>query len=321
MHNQAINSLAFISARYTATAVELASLMCASFLYTVCQALDLRVLQLVFLQSLEPSLYRINRQAFGSVLCDMDFDELHLSVWDHVKVTWLLTSNKDCEDRYTHVIDSTIGVIAKALLAPTLQSGHLASTALEAMTAWRTSARKTIAETFTSVRARFFDRQDTVEYLGLSSRTMYRYVREELKVPLHRGLRDHPEPHDMFAADGSRKRTIGSNISNIYEALRSGAMHKPLIDCLGEGEDILSKADRNGWNGADIDATTAKAGAMKEKETRNGGMVFDAFSMNGEPEPITVEAKRRHSISDEAHNDTKRRRGSVAAVQGSLTGL
>ncbi|KAL8868655.1 MAG: hypothetical protein Q9198_008105, partial [Flavoplaca austrocitrina] len=272
MHNQAINSLAFISARYTATAVDLVSLMCASYLYTVCQALDLRVLQLVFLQSLEPALYRINRQAFSPVLCDMDFDELHLSVWDHVKVTWLLTSNKDCEDRYTHVIDSTIGIIVKALLAPTLQSGHPASAALEAMTAWRASARKTIAETFTSVRARFFDKPDTVEYLGLSSRTMYTYVREELKVPLHRGLKDHPEPHDMFAADGSRKRTIGSNISIIYEALRSGAMHRPLIECLGKGEDTLSKADRNGCNGADIDAKSAESGAINEKETRNGGM-------------------------------------------------
>ena len=321
MQNQAINSLAFISARYTATAVDLASLMCASYLYTVCQALDLRVLQLVFLQSLEPALYKINRHAFSPVLCDMDFDELHLSVWDHVKVTWLLTSNKDCENRYTHVIDSTIGVIVKALLAPTLQSGHPASAALEAMTAWRTAARKTIAETFISVRARFFDKQDTVEYLGLSSRTMYTYVRKELKVPLHRGLKDHPQPHDVFAADGSRKRTIGSNISIIYEALRSGAMHKPLMDCLGEGEDIFSKADRNGCNGAEIDATSAKSGAMKEKGTRNGDMVFDAFSMNGEPEPVTVEAKRRHSISDEANDHMKRRRSSVAAVQGSLTGL
>ncbi|KAL9628738.1 MAG: hypothetical protein Q9204_005700 [Flavoplaca sp. TL-2023a] len=150
---------------------------------------------------------------------------------------------------------------------------------------------------------------------------MYTYVREELKVPLHRGLKDHPEPHDMFAADCSRKRTIGSNISIIYEALRSGAIHKALIECLGEGEDTLSKADRNGCNGVDIDATSAESGAMKEKETRNGGMVFDAFSTNDEPEPITVEAKRRHSISDEANNHMKRRRSSVAAVQGSLTGV
>ena len=321
MHNQAINSLAFISARYTATAVELASLMCASYLYTVCQALDLRVLQLVFLQSLEPALYKLDRQAFSPLLCDMDFDELHLSIWDHVKVTWLLTSNKDCEDRYLHVIDSTIGVIVKALLAPTLQSGHSAPAAIEAITTWRISAHKIIAETFTSVRARFFEHQDTVEYLGLSSRTMYRYVREELKVPLHQGLKDHPEPHDMFADDGSRKRTIGSNISIIYEALRSGAMHKPLIECLGEGQEALSKAKPNGGKGAHVGTIWAESGTIKDKDIRNGALVSDSFSANGEPGPISVEAKRRHSISDEATNGSKRRRSSVAAVQGSLTGV
>ncbi|KAG1716484.1 hypothetical protein ID866_688 [Astraeus odoratus] len=44
MHNQSLNSLALISARYTLTAVEVTELLAASHLYILCQALDLRAI-------------------------------------------------------------------------------------------------------------------------------------------------------------------------------------------------------------------------------------------------------------------------------------
>ncbi|KAA8652749.1 aromatic amino acid ammonia-lyase [Aspergillus tanneri] len=48
MHNQALNSLAFLACRYTADAVEVLSLMAATYLYVLCQALDLRALHQEF---------------------------------------------------------------------------------------------------------------------------------------------------------------------------------------------------------------------------------------------------------------------------------
>ncbi|KAE8309620.1 L-Aspartase-like protein [Aspergillus transmontanensis] len=56
MHNQALNSLAFVSARYTMQAVDLVPMMTACSLYVACQALDLRVLQLSFFKILQPLL-------------------------------------------------------------------------------------------------------------------------------------------------------------------------------------------------------------------------------------------------------------------------
>ncbi|KAL8991730.1 MAG: hypothetical protein Q9169_007703, partial [Polycauliona sp. 2 TL-2023] len=318
MHNQAINSLAFISARYTATAVELVSLMCASYLYAACQALDLRVLQLLFFESLEPALYTVNRQVFSPLVYDPSLDELHSIIWDHVKVTWMLTANKDSQDRYTHMVDSAVGIIVKYLLTSNVQISDSAKMALEAITEWKIAAHTIIAETFTSVRTRFFEKQSTAQFLGQGSRKLYKFVREELQVPLHRGLQDHPQPYDMFAADGSQKRTIGSNISIIYEALRSGAMHKPLIDSLGEEESSLattSNVESNGYNGLSNGTKSARSSAMETGELGNGKILFKEFSADDEPDPLAVEAKRRHSISLGAIG-SKRRRSSIAAVQG-----
>lgn len=45
MHNQSLNSLALVSARYTLAALEVSELLAASHIYILCQALDLRAIQ------------------------------------------------------------------------------------------------------------------------------------------------------------------------------------------------------------------------------------------------------------------------------------
>ena len=52
MHNQSVNSLAFIDARMTHNALQCLEMMCASYLWILCQALDLRVLNLMFLRDI-----------------------------------------------------------------------------------------------------------------------------------------------------------------------------------------------------------------------------------------------------------------------------
>ncbi|KAL8964278.1 MAG: hypothetical protein Q9183_004562 [Haloplaca sp. 2 TL-2023] len=258
-------------------------------------------------------------------MSDRDFDELHVSIWDHVRVTWLMSANKDFEERYSHVIDSTVGIVVNALLTiyPSAGDSSVPSPAtLATIPAWKASARRTMAETFTTVRARFFEKPETAAFLGLGSRTMYTYVRETLKVPLHRGLKDHPEPHDMLASDGSRKRTIGSNISLIYEALRSGAMHQSLVDCViaEESSDFVDSTTKlQGWNGFSNGVASTTPGISENKEIRNGHKNGGTAQLGGEPEPMIVDAKRRHSVSLGEINGHRRR--SLATMQGSLTCL
>ena len=305
MHNQAINSLAFISARYTLEAVELSSLMCASYLYTVCQALDLRVLQLRFFQALEPALYAVNHQVFGHLLSDSDFDELHLSLWEHVQVTWLLTANKDSKDRFVHLVDSALGVLAQFFISAPETA---VSNARAAVATWKKSALEVVAGVYTTTRAKFFQQQNTPDFLGQATRDMYVYVRKTLGVPLHQGLEDHPTPTNKTAAGGAKKKTIGSWIAVIYEALRNGQLYVSLMQCLVEAE-----------------PTTARPNPMLEKVGLfNGWVGMDGAEVeNGygeQRELALVEGQRRHSV---ASSDSRRESvsgGSLAVVHGALTG-
>ena len=235
MHNQAINSLAFLSARYTVHAVELSSLMSASYLYTVCQALDLRVFQVIFFHALEPALYTVNQRIFGPLLSDTDFDELNTCLWDQVQSTWHQTTSQDSQDRYTHVIDATLAVVIRTLLFSARATGSTTSPAiLKAIATWRLSAHSVLTDTHTTTRKRFFQHQNIPDFLGQASRKMYLYLRQTLGVPFHQGLIHRPTATVELAANGSKKKTIGSWIAIMYEALHSGRLHEPLMECLIE---------------------------------------------------------------------------------------
>lgn len=83
-------------------------------------------------------------------------------------------------------------------------------------------------------RTDFFHEQDTASYLGHASKRMYAYVRHELGVPFHQGFVENPLPSDAEdgGINGRAKKTIGSWISIVYEALRSGDMHPQIMGCL-----------------------------------------------------------------------------------------
>jgi phenylalanine ammonia-lyase len=49
-------------------------------------------------------------------------------------------------------------------------------------------------ESFISFRHKFFEKQNTVDYLDQASKKVYKFVREELGIPFHRGLVEHPVP-------------------------------------------------------------------------------------------------------------------------------
>jgi phenylalanine ammonia-lyase len=234
MHNQPINSLALISARYTMQAVELTSMICASHLYVVCQALDLRAMHLGFLQHLKPSVEFLITKTFSEFLSGEGLHTLQKNLWNHIPEAWSLTGTLDAHERFQRIADTCISIVVDRLVKTEEDSAATTMCSIITINSWKTNLLQILEEVYMLRRTDFFYEQDTASYLGHASKRMYAYVRHELGVPFHQGFVEHPLPSDGEdgGINGRAKKTIGSWISIVYEALRSGDMHQQIMGCL-----------------------------------------------------------------------------------------
>ncbi|KAF2090130.1 phenylalanine ammonia-lyase [Saccharata proteae CBS 121410] len=229
LHNQAVNSLALISARYTLQSVEVLSSMSAAFLFALCQALDLRVLQAQFLGRLNEEIKVFTKDTFGTTRSDMA-EQLFEKIWPAVKTTWNTSTTQDLSDRSEKCAQT---------------AAHIAlwqnPSAFPAVTTFKDELVSLISCTYDSARQEMFANHidTTPKYLGQAAAKMYLYVRKDLGIPFHRGLVEHPtQPLEVGGQQPSgpaeQRRTIGSQVSVIYEALRSGGLHGPVMAALRE---------------------------------------------------------------------------------------
>jgi phenylalanine ammonia-lyase len=230
MSNQAINSLALISARYTHKAIDLLSLISAAYLYSLCQALDLRVMQLQFLQSLQPVLQDITNEVFP-FLTKIELQTLHPKIWKSVTESFSNTANMDSSARFEQIFESTQPTIIKFFTS----SLTIIFDFIPALCNWTKTAAEKSLYLFTKMRKAYSEQPDASPFLGEASKRMYMLVRKELRVPFHRGLIDHPTSPLAKGATNEEfreRRTTGSRISVIYEALRSGRAYETVIHCI-----------------------------------------------------------------------------------------
>ncbi|KAE9369014.1 putative phenylalanine ammonia-lyase [Stipitochalara longipes BDJ] len=232
MSNQSINSLALLSARYTHTALDVFSHSAAAYLYMLCQALDLRVMQVKFLTDIKPRLESITEKYFAALLSPGDLKNLQKELWSHVVQTFNSSTTQDSEGRFDHIARSALPVLVSALErhSPPRWDNH-SFYGLAAISKWKASVATMAAGSFANARDTMLSSPDTAAYLGTASKRMYAFVRQNLGVPLHRGLVDHPSSTEESKVN-SRKELTGTQISVIYEALRSGELFIPVIECL-----------------------------------------------------------------------------------------
>lgn len=244
MHNQSINSLALLTSRYTMQAVEMVSLMAAAALYVTCQAIDLRVLHITFLETLRPALAETLSRYHPHASCtdgtssssSSSSSSLLLPVWKAVCDRWYETACLDAAERATEAATATVPVLADYYGATTTTTNGDGSSAAPPTTTMNLSTlrdlREAIGQTvyrgYIQHRETFFRAPGSAQYLGDGTRRGYQFVRETLGVPLHCGIEEQPGPSDAKMDDGRPKKIIGSWLSVIYEAVRDGR----LDDCL-----------------------------------------------------------------------------------------
>lgn len=213
MHNQALNSLALISARYTMDAVEILSLMCATHICELLQALDLRVLSLEFEKRIKPAFEAATKQVFETI------DDAGLTfLWTKLTNEWTSRTTLDLADRSAATATATLPVLL-SLLPPT--------TPLTLLNTWQTLLTTTLSTTYTATKSAFNvdPAAITIPYLGKASRAVYLFVRGTLGVGLHRGFEEDFGNWENGRRGGRRGvvGTVGSRTGIVYEKLREGA--------------------------------------------------------------------------------------------------
>ncbi|KAE8155249.1 L-Aspartase-like protein [Aspergillus avenaceus] len=227
MHNQGLNSLAFIACRYTADTVELLSLMSATYLYVLCQALDLRALHLEFVTHAQAQVNRITADLLASAVGGR-LPAIQSAIWEGLMSHWAQTSTNDLHDRCHLATDRSMGLLLDLLHA---EAPYIAISTTAQQ--WKARVREALHQCYSTTRARFIVNPTTKPYLCRASRNLYNFVRETLAVPMHRGISDHP----TYESGEGHKVCIGSQISKVYTALRQGDMREQLLDCWEDRRD------------------------------------------------------------------------------------
>ncbi|KAL1899513.1 hypothetical protein Sste5346_002912 [Sporothrix stenoceras] len=249
MANQAVNSMALVAARYALEAGEVVGLMVATYIYVLCQALDLRCMQREFRATASRSLSDIVKNTFASsqhgsaqltALAD-DLVPQILNCWDD-------HSHLDLHARGETAARDTVGAVLAgfASLSLPLPDGM-------ALIKFQELAIANMVATYAKTRKLFFSEPARAStYLSPASRVVYEFVRLDLNISLNRGIDDHPtlvaenkavaNGHTNGHANGyvndfkdaDRTRILGTMASEIYVAVRDGRLFDRVVSLCEE---------------------------------------------------------------------------------------
>ncbi|CCL99198.1 uncharacterized protein FIBRA_01213 [Fibroporia radiculosa] len=223
MHNQAVNSLALISARATINSLEVLSLLTASYIYVLCQALDLRALQREFNVGFRAIVAAEFDAQFGTALKVVEQAELLSQLYIALEHALDSTSTMDAIPRMRKVAAASAAPIVDFLLA---RGGTVG--ALEALGSFREGVAVRGAALLEELRRAYLAGErgpaPAGPFLG-RTRKVYEFVRVALGVRMHGA-----ENLDEFAAGpGVVDSNLGQNISLIHEAIRDGKMQGIIV--------------------------------------------------------------------------------------------
>ncbi|SPQ24317.1 bf01130c-d5eb-4029-8525-0da1635b5cf8 [Thermothielavioides terrestris] len=240
MGNQSVNSMALVAARAVLEAVEVLALMAATYVYVLCQALDLRCLRVEFGRAVNRVVGEVMRRCcFAGGLGNEEVGEAEVvdRVTAAILQRWDQLAHLDLPDRCATAVRESLGAVLDCL------GDHGAD--MKRIREHQRQMAAALEVCYDDVRAAFIARPRTGEYISPASKVVYDFVRTDLKIPLNRGVEDHPPlllrkagADNGNAANGAakldddvaaRSRILGTMASEIYEALRRGELHDRIM--------------------------------------------------------------------------------------------
>ncbi|KAG6832621.1 hypothetical protein H0H92_014457 [Tricholoma furcatifolium] len=228
MHNQAINSLALIAARATINSLEVLTMLTASYLYTLCQALDIRALQREFSVGLRAIVDDELSGLFGEYLTFSQKTILSKKVSQIMSATLDKTSTMDSVDRMNAVVASTTPVFVDFLSGAEFAESPFIAAAVPLISQFRFQVASRASNLLDQLRRDYLSGErgpaPAMPYLS-KTKNIYEFIRVNLGVRMHGS-----ENYSRFVNGlGVEDESIGQNISRIHEAIRDGKMQATVV--------------------------------------------------------------------------------------------
>jgi phenylalanine ammonia-lyase len=219
----------------TVQVVEIANMMCAAYLTMVCQALDLRVLQKRFVEMLRPIVVDKARTILSTLVETVDSESSGQAIFVTVVKTWNASTTLDLAERCAKTAEAASAKLFSEITNNKAEFKCSTHDLFSKIKEWGEELCLAMKESYEQMREEMFQchMDITPQQLGQGSRKLYLFVRKDLKVPFHRGLVEDPTRlltnDEQASFPANERRTIGSLISIIYEAIRNGSIRNPLM--------------------------------------------------------------------------------------------
>ncbi|MCJ1311315.1 hypothetical protein MMC25_004986 [Agyrium rufum] len=240
MGNQALNSLALISARYTLDALAVLTQLSSVHLIALCQALDLRVMNTQYLAGLQKTFIDETRQAYVGLDQDTRWlDQCETELWKAFETLFSQTMGRDSTTRFQFVMRSLQPIVLKSA-PPTTET-------VMAIHAWTQRCSEVALEQYILHRGSYVNHPDATGHIGPAAGRLYNFVRKHLRIPFLQedGMRT-PEPEllepstgpskdglpDMNTNGGTEKTTMNAIMAKVYQSMRSGELYVAVMETL-----------------------------------------------------------------------------------------
>ena len=236
MGNQAINSLALISGRYTLEAVQTLSMLASAHLVAALQALDIRAMDINFMESLAPVWNTLVDEAFLTRLQSADSaNTFRSSLWASFRKSLETLMHFDSPKRFSTAIESLQPLILKSV--------DSSAESMLAIQSWTEKCSAKALEIFQTNRDAYFAHPVATAHIGAASSRIYRFIRHEVGVPFI-GNESITTPEDGVSGfdwgqDGSEQSskkgvTMGGMIAKVFETMRTGELYHIVMDCVAD---------------------------------------------------------------------------------------
>jgi len=202
-------------------------MLLASYLYALCQALDLRALQREFVEGLNEIVSEELAITFGSSLSHTQLKSITFKVCTSMQQTLDATSTMDALERMQKVAASSSTVLVDFFTSTVALNATSVGSSLASIPTFRSHVASRATSLLDELRQNYLSGKrgaaPASSYLN-RTRPVYEYIRLTLGIKMHGS-----ENYNRFVNGlGVEDVTVGQNVSLIHEAIRDGRL-QPII--------------------------------------------------------------------------------------------